>query len=484
MCIPEGLPQWASRTPTTWFEMNGSIHAAVLSGESDLSDYVVEILNAWGMSPSSMSVEDLSRDLNPTSVPVLICPSGTVTANLELRILEFVRAGGTVLSFLPGGSLATTAGLTIRETATGIRGLRVTEFAASGLAGETLPVVGPIGVFETGESTAPLAYLCHPGSYQGESVGISATNVGDGMVISFAFDLALCILLLRQGDPARTEMIPSGDGCARPSHLAVEIGPTDASWIPFVDLLGKLLVDLALQRFPCPIPILYHLPGSTKGILLYSGDEDYAETSWNETDLAAVAASRGRMNLYIVPTRTKSTTEDVRRYLKHHDLGPHPDLRPLDGAPVTERLREFERQILLFESNFSIKARSLRNHCTAWAGYLESVEIMERLGVGMDANYFSGCYLRDRNHAPYAAFGSALPIRFCRPDGRILNVHQQHTHLTDDGAFGDAVYSCKLSPATFLAETIRMFTDISTRYHTPYGVCIHPSNWVKFSSEL
>ena len=148
---------------------------------------------------------------------------------------------------------------------------------------------------------------------------------------------------------------------------------------------------------------------------------------------------------------------------------------------MAERLTEFERQIRLFQDMFGVRARSLRNHCTAWAGYMEPVEIMEKLGVRMDANYFSGTYKRDRESAPYAAFGAAMPMRFCRPDGRTIDVFQQHTHLSDDVLFGQADYSYRLSPDVFAGVLRRIFTDITTRFHTPYGVCIHPSNWVKFS---
>ncbi len=230
------------------------------------------------------------------------------------------------------------------------------------------------------------------------------------------------------------------------------------------------------------MPLLNHLPDAAPGILLYSGDEDHAEVAWNDEEFDAVAAAGGRMNLYIIPNLTHSTAEDGRRYRARHDIGPHPNLRPLDGRPVSERLAEFDRQIRMFQDTFGTPARSVRNHCTAWAGYLEPIEVLERLGVRMDGNYFSGNYMRDREGAPYAAFGGAMPMRFCHPDGRLIDVFHQHTHLLDDGSFSpDAEYSFKLSPGVFPGVLDRAFTDIARRFHTPYGVCIHPSNWVKFS---
>jgi hypothetical protein len=263
--------------------------------------------------------------------------------------------------------------------------------------------------------------------------------------------------------------------------MAVEIGSHEAGWVPFADLLTRLFVDVVRKWLPAPVPLLSHLPGTAPGILLYSGDEDGAVVAWNDEELCYVTQAGGRMNLYLIPIRTESTSADVRRYAAHHDVGPHPDLRPWDGQPVDERLGEFERQILLFEDMFHVKARTLRNHSTAWAGYLEPIEVLEKLGVQMDANYFSGGYKRNRHSAPYAAFGSAMPMRFCRPDGRLLSVYQQHTHLSDDVMFGAADYSYKFSAAQYTVILDRILTDIATRFHTPYAVCIHPSNWVRFS---
>ena len=137
----------------------------------------------------------------------------------------------------------------------------------------------------------------------------------------------------------------------------------------------------------------------------------------------------------------------------------------------------------MFQEKFRIPARTVRNHCTAWAGYLDLVDVMEKLGIQMDGNYFSGTYMRDRESAPYAAFGAALPMRFCHPDGRLVNVYQQHTHVIDDGWFGPQDYSYKLSPPVFSVMLERIFIDITTRFHTPYGVCIHPGNWVRFSED-
>src|SRR2546425_816408 len=71
-------------------------------------------------------------------------------------------------------------------------------------------------------------------------------------------------------------------------------------------------------------------------------------------------------------------------------------------------------------------------------------------------------------------------IRIC---GRKIDVFEQHVHLSDDAAFGTAEYSARFSPQQYEVILDRIFHDIVTRFHTPYSVCIHPSNWVRFSGD-
>jgi len=60
-------------------------------------------------------------------------------------------------------------------------------------------------------------------------------------------------------------------------------------------------------------------------------------------------------------------------------------------------------------------------------------------------------------------------------------VFQQHTHLADDVMFSTSEYSYRYTPRQFEVLMGRTLDDIVTRFHTPYGVNIHPSNWARFS---
>ena len=457
------------------------MRVVVLSGPLDLSAYITELLHTWGLVCDDTIGPHALPALDPSVVPVAICPTGSDDRDRDAALIDYAHRGGTVICFLPQDILARAAGLDPQGDKEPPQRLRVTAFPAAGLSGETLPIVGRIHIYEHAPEATVLGYLSHPGQYEGESVGFVETPVGSGRILAFAFDLPLCVLLLRQGDPDHAEVIPQGDRTVRPSHLASSIGPSESGWVPFADLLARLLVDLVRRYVPAPVPLLSHLPGSAPGILLYSGDEDNADVASTDDQLSWIAEAGGRMNLYIIPIQTQSSEADVARYRTHNDVGPHPMLTSRYQEPLSARLTELERQIRMFSEMFGVRSRSLRNHSTAWAGYLEPVEVMERLGVRMDGNFSSGTYKRDRQHAPYAAFGAAMPVRFCKPEGELLDVFQQHTHLSDDAAFGDADYSYRLSRSAYATELERIYSDIATRFHTPYGVCIHPGNWVRYS---
>ena len=304
-----------------------------------LHDYVAEMLRTWGIASLRMLDAPELGSASPRDVPVVVLPAGDANPADDEAFLEYARRGGTGLCFLPGPSLAAGLGLdTMGEKAWPLR-FRATGCVVPGLAGESIPIAARAQTWGETDSDV-LGFLCHPGQYSGETPGVVAVPSGRGRIVAFAFDLAECVQILRQGDPSRAERVPPEDGCARPSHIAAELGQHDAGWVPFADLLACFLADLARASCPFPLPRFSHLPGQAASILLYSGDEDHASPAATAEEMHAVQAAGGSMSLYLIPTATESTPDDVQRYRQHHAVGPHPNLRPLDGHPVAERLAE------------------------------------------------------------------------------------------------------------------------------------------------
>ena len=300
------------------------MRVALLADAAGLSDYLAEILRAWGLSLFDMTGPDALKNLDPDETRVVICPASRLADQHGAWLAEYAERGGTVVCFTPGGELASAAGVEIEGEKEPPLRLRLTDLPVGGVAGEALPVVGRGDNWRIGPDARPLAWLYHPGRGEGESAGIVERRIGRGRIVAYAFDLARCVLLLRQGDPARAERIPPGDRVARPSHMAMDIGPDDSGRLPFADLLGRSLVEITRRSLGGPAPMVSHLPGAAAGVALYSGDEDGASVEQVEAQLDEAAASGGRMSLYVAMWRDNSKRADVDRYRVRNDVGPQP----------------------------------------------------------------------------------------------------------------------------------------------------------------
>ncbi len=453
----------------------------ILTHPPDLSDYVAEIFKTWGLAAFDRIAQEQLDDLAPASTPVLVCPAAERDDRTHEDLIGYARRGGAVVTFLPRDVLADTAGLVYEGAKAAPLRLRLVRYPAAGVSGEDFPVVGDAAHYAVRSKAASgIAYLYHPDAFDGESAGVVETPVGEGRILAFAFDLPACVFTLRQGDPDQVERAVGGN--VRADAIGIDLGPADSGLMPFADLLARWLVELVCRFVPAPVPLLWHLPGEAAALVLYSGDEDGAEISATEQEFREVSAAGARMSLYIIPIGTDSTAEDVERYRQNHDVGPHPNLRAMDGRSIEDRVAEFERQIRLFEEMYGFRPTSVRNHCLSWAGYLELVEAEARLGIRMDANYLCSAYMRDRCGGPYHLRGAAIPMRFCHPDGRLVDVLQQHTHLSDDVWFQEsAPKSFHYSPEMYGVLADRILSDSATRFHVPYGVILHPGNWVRYS---
>lgn len=457
---------------------------AVLEDRGALSDYTVEILRAWGLA----MVDHLpARGLSSSEgarYEVIILPAGLEASADDPLIIRFIEQGGTAIIFCPQGQWARTAGLEWLETRNKPHRLRVNGLSVRGLAGESLPVPAA-AAYHIGNPTACMGWLYDPDlayGLDGEVPGIIQCPIGGGKLIAFAYDLPRCVMMLRQGDPALANRrldhpMPTRRMC-KPTNLALNFNRQDIGWIPFADLLGRVLVDVIIQQSSTPVPLLSTMPSGASGMVLISGDEDNAPIANIDQEMSDWSAHQVRMNMYMIPELTHSTPADVERYRQAHDLGAHPDLVPLVDESIAARTAEYERQIRVFQEKFNIFPRSIRNHAAGWAGYLDLVYAQHRCGIRMDLNYFSGNYSRERDHSFFSPFGAALPMRFCRPQGGLIDVYQQHTHLHDDILFApDRDYSYKFTPEAARSIFSRVLDDLIYRFQSPIAANFHPGNW-------
>ncbi len=461
----------------------------ILETKTGMPAYYAEILQTWGLRGFTQVALDGVAGLNAEQTPVLVVPAGLANGAVVQAIDGYMSRRGTVIAMCPESALAALAGLGAKADYTQPLKLRLSALAGTGLAGEPVPVVGLARTYAGMVKPAQeLAHLWLPGQPDDLGPGIFSVTIGKGKMVVFAFDLALSVQRCRQGDPAKTGRIPAdapkgNEGC-RAVNMVMDVGPDEPTTIPYADALARAFVEVVRASLPGPAPMLWHLPGQSTGVVLYSGDEDWSPIHMIDGQMESITREGGRMSLYIIPEHTNSTAADFARYLEHHDLGPHPDLRPCDNWTISAKLDEFSRQIKLVEEMTGVKTRSLRNHHVVWVGYTEQAERMAEMGIRMDGNYNYGSYLRSRDPGAFAGWGAGMPMRFATTEGRMIDVMQQHTHVGDDQTFSTfeaTTYSYRLTPEVYAAQVHLTLADAQDRFHVPYAVNIHPSNWGKFS---
>jgi len=454
----------------------------------DNSFYLQEILGMYGPPcVLRLPLADALREANPGG-DLLILSQDSQSDGIE----DYLQAGGSVVAIRPQKSIAALAGLKQVTERQAAGRLRVVAPICAGARGEPLWTLGPQVVYESElpveeQAAGTLAYLFERGDFQSESPGIFQCAVGEGVLTVFAYDPALCISQLRQGLPQRAGVLPPGEVVPRSTYLHDPDSPSDTAWRPTADLHAVALCDVVgnLLARRAPVPTLWHIPAGKRAILLFSGDEDGAAQEMNEDEMTDVESFGATMGLYVIPNETSITRRHIDEYCRRgHEISVHPDLWPTSGKSVEAQLAKAEADVLMFREQFGQPVHTVRNHSGIWPGYLDLPELWERLGIGMDSSCLASLLYQSPDHGPYAHINAAMPLRFVRPDGSLIDVYEQPPHISDDYSYHPTLdYSQKISveQSDWIIE--RMLEDAARWFYAPFCPIIHPSNYVLFSRE-
>jgi hypothetical protein len=450
----------------------------------DQSHYLCAILHAYGVwlvervdSATVLAHADPRRDL------IVVTP-GAADEDVD----GFLAEGGQVIAICPGEKLASKAGLTRLNTREARTRMRLTTGLCRPARGRSLwnPSASVVYKGEPGAHVWAWQYV--EGDPTSECPAICCSREGSGRLVVLGYDPALAIARLRQGSPRLANHIPAGDRFPRSVHLHEPDPPLDTYWQPTADLHALVFCNVVkrLLSEKAPVPVMWHLPGSHPAALIFSGDEDGAAQSENQREFSDVKAAGGTMTLYVIPEKTTITRELIERYERDgHTISVHPNLYPTKGRSQAEQLARAESEVRLMREKFGVSVHTVRNHSTIWPGYVDLPELWERLGIGMDANCFASRYAQSCEWGPFVNVDAALPLPFVREDGTLIRVYQQPTHLSDDMLSlltKGAGQKLTAEGSEYLAQCL--IEDAASIFHAPICVCIHPSNYVKFATEL
>lgn len=429
-------------------------------------------------------VEPLADALGKLRVEddLLILPAGVA----DEGVAKFLRSGGRVVAIRPGAELRELAGLTCRESIEGFGWLRFVRRVCPGARGESLWMQGGFDFYDPGVCEDAAAYLFHDANPEEEAPGIVSARVGEGTLLVYAYDPARCVARLRQGDPALANFLPKGQLTPRAAFLQPHDPPASTFWRPTADLHAAGfcgIIRQLLEQSEQPVPMLWRFPQGVPSILIYTGDEDGAPQEENDAEMSVVESFGGSMNLYVIPDHTSITREHIEAYTaRGHTVSVHPNLVPAASQSPEEQVAVAEAQVRLFQEKFGWPTRTLRNHSYMWPGYLDLPELWEKLGIGMDANVTSIMRGASRHFGPFARLNAALPMRYVREDGSLIDVFQQPTQLNDDLQTNpSSAKSHKYALDEYDALIERVFEEAVRLDHSPLCVNFHPGIFRKFA---
>ena len=470
--------------------------------------YIGELLKAEGINAFDMAEINTMNAALLASYDLVILGRSPLTVNQAADLTAYVNGGGRLIAMRPDTKLNSLAGLSTNEGLQVEGYLKIVNGAVfdgqtpgSGLTGETLQLHGSADRYTLVPGAVMLAELYSDAVTASLFPAVVGKVSGSGRMAAFTYDLPLNVIYTRQGNPANTGDT-DGDGKVRTIDL-FQGASGQPSWvdlnkipIPQADEQIRFFGRLVKQLVNMPVPQLWYFPGTTKTMLIFTGDAHSNPASYYQTEIDSLNAYDAKITMY-TPITAQLTDADVQtwRALGHefgiHPYAFHPD--PFDPYNITTLLEGYSATDAWFGATFSSpKSRTVRNHELAWLGYTDAVDLQVAHGIEMDANFYAwGLWLQkpDLTWAHGYTSGSGLPMKFAKLDGTILPVYQQNTQLVDEQMLTDAgmehyenltaAEGHVVSKALIDASEAGFYSALMTQFHVDYYDNGDPIVWAE-----
>jgi hypothetical protein len=305
-----------------------------------------------------------------------------------------------------------------------------------------------------------VAWLAHKEARTGFPA-ITLHRYGQGEAALWAFDLARSVAYTRQGNPAWADQERDGLFFVRTMDMFVGWVDLDRLAIPQADEQQRLLVNLltALSQDRRPLPRLWYFPGAAKSVLIATSDS-HINPAWAvEEVITRVEQRGGHLSIYYAPPIASDWRRLIRRPL-FRATG-----LPVVGGVLASRVasptlpqvadwrargHEFTVHTYVDEGleegwrrywqeftglGYGPLSPTARTHAIRWTGWVESARVQATYGIRLNLDYYHAgpAFRKESGEWVYGHFtGSGLPMRFVDEQGRILNIYQQLTQLTDE----------------------------------------------------
>ena len=429
----------------------------VTSASSPFSSYLAEILAAEGL--NAYAVQDISAVTSTMlgGYDVVVLGQITLTASQVSMFTHWVTAGGNLIAMRPDKQLAgllglTDAGATLSE---GYLLVNTASGPGRGIVGETIQFHGTADRYTLNGATGVAnLYTNATGATSSPAVSLRSVGSNGGQAAAFTYDLARSIVYMRQGNPAWAGQERDGISPMRANDLfsgAASFDP-EPDWvnldkvaIPQADEQQRLLANLIIQMNfdKKPLPRFWYFPNGFEAVVVMTGDDHAQDGTIGRFDLYIARGQAGcsvddwecirsSSYLFLDPAGATTNAQAVAYNAAGFEIGMHLNTgcadynrKELEGY-FDAQMREFRS---LFPSLPAIVSH--RAHCIAWSGYTTMAEVEAEYGIRMDLNYYywPGSWVADR---PGFFTGSGMPMRFATASGKIIDVYQAATQMTDE----------------------------------------------------
>lgn len=469
------------------------------AADPDFGAYLIEILRTEGLATLQSAPLEQVGAAELAGFSVVVLAPGPVRHDQVALLRDYVARGGALVGIRPDAKLA------------GLFGVRLLGAAAPG---DYLHILASLAELDGLDETilqlhGPYDRLALDGarivahSSAGDPL-VTLHRFGKGMTALWAFDLARCVALIRQGNPAAAGQERDDLEGLRATDLFVDWIDLDRISIPQADehqrLLARMIEELAAAG--PPLPRLWYFPGGAPALIVATGDAHGSRVSHIEQLIHPVEQRGGTVSVYYTPPRTSTLRRLVRKarwsveeipvlsgLFKDDDPIPSPAIL----AKWRERGHEFgmhpyvedglETGYNLYWSEF-IKygygplSPTVRTHRILWYGWVDNASVQARYGVRMNLDHYHAGSVVRRADGTWAAgylSGAGLPMRFVDERGALLSVYQQPTHLVDEHLMSvfDTGHEAGFDGATAATVTIAQIAECVRRYPAALGLQCH-----------